>query len=71
MIWDRSSGPRRRRAPAKPRRRQRKQVQQIGETGKVVPQKRFAVEDWPIMDADVQFEGKRILDAAQVPIENL
>jgi len=51
--------------------KQKKQVQQIEETGKVLPQKRFAVEDWPIMDAAVQFEGKRILDAAQVPIENL
>jgi uncharacterized protein involved in outer membrane biogenesis len=51
--------------------KQKKQVQQIEETGKVLPQKRFAVEDWPVMDADVRFEGKRILDAAQVPIENL
>ncbi|HEV7391741.1 MAG TPA: hypothetical protein VGO08_08870 [Burkholderiales bacterium] len=29
------------------------------------------MEDWPIMDADVRFEEKDILDAAQVPIENL
>ena len=50
---------------------QKKQVQQIAAKGKVLPQKRFKVEDWPVMDADVRFEGKRILDAAQVPIENL
>ena len=50
---------------------QKQQVQSIEATGKVLPQKRFAVEDWPIMDADVRFEGKRIVDAAQVPIEDL
>lgn len=51
--------------------KQKEQVQEIEATGRVLPQKRFVVEDWPIMDADVRFEGKRIIDAAQVPIENL
>lgn len=51
--------------------KQKQQVQEIEITGKVLPRKRFAIEDWPIMDADVRFEGKRIVDAAQVPIEDL
>jgi uncharacterized protein involved in outer membrane biogenesis len=51
--------------------KQKQQVQKIDATGKVLPQKRFAVEDWPVMDADVRFEGKRIVDAAHVPIEDL
>jgi AsmA family protein len=51
--------------------KQKQQVQKTKETGKVLPDKGFKVEDWPTMDADVQFEGKRIVDAAQVPIENL
>ena len=51
--------------------KQKQQVQQIEQTGKVLPNKRFAVEDWPIMDADVRFEGKKIVDAARVPIEDL
>lgn len=51
--------------------KQKQQVQKIEATGKVLPQKGFEFEDWHIMDADVRFEGKRILDAAQVPIENL
>ena len=50
---------------------QKQQVQKIDDTGKVLPQRKFAVEDWPIMDAQVRFEGKKIVDAAQVPIENL
>jgi uncharacterized protein involved in outer membrane biogenesis len=64
-------------APAKTRpgetagAKQKEDVQKVVETGKVLPQKRFAVEDWPTMDADVQFRGKRIVDAAQVPIEDL
>ena len=44
--------------------KQKQQVQEIDATGKVLPQKRFAVEDWPIMDADVRFKGKKIVDAA-------
>lgn len=51
--------------------KQKQQVQKIQQTGRVLPDKGFKVEDWPAMDADVQFEGKRIVDAAQVPIENL
>ena len=51
--------------------KQKQQVQKTQETGRVLPDKGFKVEDWPAMDADVQFEGKRIVDAAQVPIENL
>ena len=51
--------------------RQRQQVQEIEATGRILPQKRFAVEDWPIMDANVSFKGKKIVDAAQVPIEDL
>ncbi len=51
--------------------KQKQQVQEIETTGKVLPQKRFEVEDWPIMDADVNFKGKKILDAATVPIEDL
>jgi len=51
--------------------KQKQQAQAIDVTGKVLPQKRFAVEDWPIMDAQVRFEAKKIVDAAQVPIENL
>jgi uncharacterized protein involved in outer membrane biogenesis len=51
--------------------KQKQQVQQIEATGKVLPQKHFQVEDFPLMDADVQLEGKRILDAGPVPIENL
>jgi uncharacterized protein involved in outer membrane biogenesis len=50
---------------------QKQQVQQTKKTGRVLPQKGFKVEDWPQMDADVQFKGKRIVDAAEVPIENL
>jgi uncharacterized protein involved in outer membrane biogenesis len=46
-------------------------VQEIDATGKVLPQKRFEIEDWPIMDADVNFKGKKIVDAAKVPIDNL
>jgi uncharacterized protein involved in outer membrane biogenesis len=51
--------------------KQKQEVQKVEATGKVLPEKRFAVEDWPIMDADVQFRGKKIIDAAQVPIEDL
>jgi uncharacterized protein involved in outer membrane biogenesis len=51
--------------------KQKQQVQEIEVTGKVLPQKRFEIEDWPIMDANVDFKGKKILDAAQVPIEGL
>lgn len=51
--------------------KQKQQVQQIDQTGKVLPNKRFAVEDWPAMDADVRFEAKKIVDAARVPIEDL
>ena len=51
--------------------KQKQQVERIDATGRVLPQKRFAIEDWPIMDADVRFEGKRIVDAAHVPIEDL
>ena len=51
--------------------KQKQQVQEIDSTGKVLPQKRFEIKDWPIMDADVRFTGKKIVDAAQVPIEDL
>ncbi len=51
--------------------RQKQQVQHIEATGKVLPQKRFEVEDFPLMDADVRFEGKRVLDAGPVPITDL
>ncbi|HET7158926.1 MAG TPA: AsmA family protein, partial [Burkholderiales bacterium] len=51
--------------------RQKQQARQIDTSGKVLPQRGFAFADWNIMDADVRFEGKRIVDAAQVPIENL
>jgi uncharacterized protein involved in outer membrane biogenesis len=51
--------------------KQKQQVQQVEATGKVLPNKRFAIEDWPIMDADVRFRGKRIVDAARIPIEEL
>ncbi|HZN23664.1 MAG TPA: AsmA family protein [Burkholderiales bacterium] len=51
--------------------KQKQKVQEIEATGKVLPQKRFKVEDWPIMDADVSFRGKKIVDAAKVPIEEL
>ena len=51
--------------------KQKQQAQNIDATGKVLPQKRFEVEDWPIMDADVNFKGKKILDAAKVPVEDL
>lgn len=50
---------------------QKQQVQKIDASGKVLPQRKFAVEDWPVMDARVRFEGRKIVDAAQVPIENL
>ena len=50
---------------------QKRQVAKIKATGKVLPQKEFAVADWSVMDADVRFRGKRILDAAKVPIEEL
>jgi uncharacterized protein involved in outer membrane biogenesis len=51
--------------------KQKQKVQEVEATGKVLPQKRFEIEDWPIMDADVHFRGKKIVDAAQVPIEQL
>ncbi|MGZ8265623.1 MAG: AsmA family protein [Burkholderiales bacterium] len=51
--------------------KQKRQAEQMAASGKVLPKKGFKVEDWPTMDADVHFEGKRIVDAAQVPIENL
>jgi uncharacterized protein involved in outer membrane biogenesis len=51
--------------------KQKQQVQQTKDTGRVLPQKGFKVEDWPAMDADVQLEAKRIVDAAEVPIHNL
>jgi len=51
--------------------KQKQQAKQIDETGKVLPRKRFEVESWPAMDADVRFEAKKIVDAARVPIENL
>lgn len=50
---------------------QKRQARKVDATGKVLPQKRFAVEDWPIMDADVQLKGRKIVDAAKVPIEDL
>ncbi|HYC48485.1 MAG TPA: AsmA family protein [Burkholderiales bacterium] len=51
--------------------RQKQQAQQIDVTGKILPQKRFAIADWPIMDADVDFKGKKIVDAGKVPIHDL
>ena len=51
--------------------KQKQQAQKVDATGKVLPQKRYEVEDFPLMDADVFFEGKRILDAAHVPIEDM
>jgi AsmA family protein len=51
--------------------KQKQEVQRVQATGRVLPQRRFKVEDWPIMDADVYLEGKKVLDAARVPIENL
>jgi uncharacterized protein involved in outer membrane biogenesis len=51
--------------------KQKQQVQEIDATGKVLPHKRFQIEDWPIMDADVNFKGKKIVDAAHVPLEDL
>jgi uncharacterized protein involved in outer membrane biogenesis len=51
--------------------KQKQQVRKIEATGKVLPQQRFAVEDWPIMDADVRFRGRKIVDAARIPIEEL
>jgi uncharacterized protein involved in outer membrane biogenesis len=51
--------------------KQKAQAKAIDATGKVLPQKRYEVEDFPLMDADVNFEGKKIVDAAYVPIEDL
>lgn len=51
--------------------KQKAQAASIDTTGKVLPQKRYEVEDFPLMDADVNFEGKKIVDAAHVPIEDL
>ncbi|MDB5865092.1 MAG: rane protein, partial [Betaproteobacteria bacterium] len=51
--------------------KQKKQADKIDATGKVLPQKRYEVEDFPLMDADIHFQGKKILDAAYVPIEDL
>jgi len=51
--------------------KQKQQAKQIDDTGKVLPPKRFEVEQWPVMDADVRFQAKKIMDAAKVPIENL
>jgi uncharacterized protein involved in outer membrane biogenesis len=51
--------------------KQKAQADAIDTTGKVLPQKRYEVEDFPLMDADVNFEGKKIVDAAHVPIEDL
>jgi hypothetical protein len=63
--------PHRKRVPAKLRRRSRSNRFSRSTLPARFFHKRFAVEDWPIMDADVRFEGKSILDAAQVPIEYL
>jgi uncharacterized protein involved in outer membrane biogenesis len=51
--------------------KQKAQAQAIDTTGKVLPQKHYQVEDFPLMDADVMFEGRKIVDAAYVPIEDL
>ena len=51
--------------------KQKAQANAIDTTGKVLPQKRYEVEDFPLMDADVTFEGRKIVDAAHVPIEDL
>jgi uncharacterized protein involved in outer membrane biogenesis len=51
--------------------KQKEQVAKIDATGKVLPQKRIQVEDFPLMDADVRFVGKRIQDAGPAPIEDL
>jgi uncharacterized protein involved in outer membrane biogenesis len=51
--------------------KQKQQAQELEETGKVLPQKRFEIEHWPAMDADVSFRGKKILDAGKAPIEDL
>ena len=51
--------------------KQKQQAAQLEATGKVLPQKRFEIEHWPAMDADVSFRGKKILDAGKVPIEDL
>lgn len=51
--------------------KQKQAVRNMEATGKVLPQQRFAIEDWPIMDADVRFRGRKIVDAARIPIEDL
>src|SRR5688572_1187914 len=51
--------------------KQKAQAAAVDTTGKVLPQKRYEVEDFPLMDADVTFEGKKIVDAAHVPVEDL
>ena len=51
--------------------KQKAQAAAVDTTGKVLPQKRYEVEDFPLMNADVTFEGKKIVDAAHVPIEDL
>lgn len=39
--------------------------------GKVLPHKKFATERWNAMDLDIVFKGQKIIDASQLPLENL
>ena len=39
--------------------------------GKVLPSNKFATERWNAMDLDVVFKGEKIIDASNLPLENL
>ena len=39
--------------------------------GKVLPHQKFATERWNAMDLDIVFDGQKIMDTPQLPLENL
>jgi AsmA family protein len=51
--------------------KQKAQAAKMRQAGRVLPQQRFAIEDWPKMDADVRYRVRRIIGAAHVPIHDL
>lgn len=52
-------------APATPSKRKKKPSR------KVLPDKAFATQKWNGMDVDITFEGRKIVGAGQLPLENL
>jgi AsmA family protein len=50
---------------------QKAEAARLRQEGRVLPQQRFAIEDWPKMDADIRYRIGRVTEAAHVPIHDV